>query len=131
MIAVRARARVEGFGNWAQRAGVWHCEPPVRILTDMLATRVFLDDAEDDDGALQIAIGSHRGGVVSVAAAADLARGCPHETCRARRGDVLVTRMLTLSRSLPSHGGRAHRSVRVDFASAALPAPLHWAMEGA
>lgn len=128
VITVRERARAEGFGNWALRAGVWHCQPPVQVLAGMLATRVFLDDSEDDDGALQIAIGSHRGGAVSVAGAADLARTCPQEVCRARRGDVLVTRMLTLSRSLPSQGGRARRSVRVDFASAPLPAPFEWAM---
>jgi hypothetical protein len=128
VITVEARARVEGYSNWALRAGIWHCEPPVKVLVGMLATRVFLDDAEDDDGALQIAVGSHRHGIVTVAGAAEIARGCPQETCRARRGDVLVTRMLTLSRSLPAHVGRARRSVRVDFASHPLPGPLVWAM---
>jgi hypothetical protein len=128
VIALRERALVEGYDNWALRAGVWHCQPPAQVLAQMLATRVFLDDAEDDDGALQIALGSHRGGAVSVSGAAELARTCPAETCRARRGDVLVTRMLTLSRSLASQSSRARRSVRVDFAAAPLPAPLQWAM---
>jgi hypothetical protein len=128
VIAVRERLLAEGYRNWAQRSGVWHCQPPVEVLAGMLATRVFLDDAEDDDGALQIGLGSHRAGAVTVAGAADLARTCPHETCHARRGDVLVSKMLTLSRSLPSQSSRARRSVRVDFAAAPLPGPLQWAM---
>ena len=40
VIAVRERCDVEGYSNWSQKAGVWHCEPPISVLSKMLFVRV-------------------------------------------------------------------------------------------
>ena len=50
----------------------------------------------------------------------------PIEVEDARRGDVLILHMNILHRSRPSQGSAPRRVLRVDYATAALPAPLTW-----
>jgi hypothetical protein len=127
IIAVRARHECAGFGNWSRKAGHWHCEPPARILQEMLFVRVHLDDCDADNGAMEIACGSHRLGAVDSSDAQRLAADFPAEVCAAERGDVLVLKMLTLHRSLPARAASSRRALRIDYASAELPPPLDWA----
>ncbi len=127
VIAVEERREVEGFSNWSQKAGVWHCEPPLNLLEHILFVRVHLDDTDAESGAMEVARGSHKAGKVKAADAAEVAARYPLEVCTAKRGDVLVLKMLTLHRSGVAKQARARREVRVDFASFALPAPLNWA----
>jgi len=126
VIAVSDRTEVPGFGNWSQKRGVWHCEPPVSILEEMLFVRVHLDDAMAEAGAMQIAVGSHRLGRVAFAKAEAAAMTFPIEDTQAQRGDVLVMHMLLLHRSLPAQVPQSRRVMRVDFARSDLPAPLNW-----
>ncbi len=126
VIAVQDRVDVPGFWNWSKKSGVWHCEPPSDVLQDILFVRVHLDDTNAENGAMQIALGSHKAGVIRTADAAVKAEEYPIETCEARRGDVLVLKMLTLHCSDPSVTSAPRRALRVDFATRALPAPLGW-----
>jgi len=127
VIAVDARENVAGFGNWTSKSGVWHCEPPIEILQPMLFVRLHLDDASEANGAMRIAVGSHRAGFVAAADAACIAERCPEEVATARRGDILVLKMLTLHRSRPSQSPAGRRTLRIDFANFDLPPPLAWA----
>lgn len=127
VIAVRDRHDVPGFGNWTQKNGVWHCEPPLSLLQDMLFVRVHLDDSTTTNGAKEIAIGSHRG-AVAAAEASHKAATCQQELTLAAAGDVLVLSMLTLHRSRPSQDATPRRVLRVDFARCDLPKPLQWAL---
>lgn len=127
VVAVQARHEVEGFSNWSQKAGVWHCEPPLAVLERILFVRVHLDDTDADSGAMEIARGSHGAGKVSATEAAEVAVRYPLEACTAKRGDVLLLKMLTLHRSGSATQATSRREVRIDFASFALPTPLNWA----
>ncbi len=126
VIAVAARQDVPGFGNWTKKSDVWHCEPPQNILDEMLFVRVHLDDTDQANGAMEIALGSHISGLVPAACAAQVAGAYPVETCTAKRGDVLVLKMLTLHGSKPSKTASNRRVFRIDFAASDLPAPLAW-----
>lgn len=127
VIAVAAKHDVDGFGNWTQKSGTWHCEPPIDILDQMLFVRIHLDDTDAANGAMQIAVGSHQRGQVAAAQAEQVAGRYPIETCEAKRGDVLILKMLTLHASKPSSAPSERRVFRVDFAAFDLPAPLQWA----
>lgn len=127
VIAVRDRHDVPGFGNWSRKHGIWHCEPPAKLLAQMLFVRVHLDDAGADEGAMEIAIGSHAEGLVAADRAEALASQYPNEVCAAQRGDVLILQMLTLHRSLPATRPATRRVLRLDYAAFDLPAPLAWA----
>jgi hypothetical protein len=124
-------ARVVGFNksqneNWTKKAGIWHCEPTMNSLERMLFVRVHLDDTDRFNGAMRIARGSHDAGFVRAAEAADMARNYPEEVCKAKRGDILILKMLTLDGSKPSQMVSNRRAIRIDFASFDLPAPLRW-----
>lgn len=127
VIAVRDRAEGPGFAAWSSKGGAWHCEPPLALLEGMLFVRVHLDPATPSNGPMEIALGSHRQGVVAAAEAEALAGTCACEACLGERGDVLVLKMLTLHRSRPSRDGQPRRALRVDYAAGDLPAPLAWA----
>ncbi|MEP1537404.1 MAG: phytanoyl-CoA dioxygenase family protein [Paracoccaceae bacterium] len=126
VIAVAEKCDVLGFDNWTEKRGVWHCEPPHPILDQMLFVRVHLDDTDHNNGAMEIAVGSHAQGVVPSANAEKTANRFPIESCDAKRGDVLILKMLTLHRSKPSMATSNRRAFRIDFATEGLPAPLNW-----
>ncbi|NOR62700.1 MAG: phytanoyl-CoA dioxygenase [Rhodobacteraceae bacterium] len=127
VIAVKTRHEVEEFTNWSQKAGVWHCEPPLPLLERILFVRVHLDDTDAESGAMEIAQGSHNAGKVRAAEAAVVAERYSLEQCTAKRGDVLVLKMLTLHRSGTAQVATSRREVRIDFAGFDLPNPLEWA----
>ncbi len=127
VIATQDRDDVPGFQNWSQKHGAWHCEPPIEILTHMLFVRVHMDDTDADSGAMEIANGSHKAGIVKSDMAAQVAKGYPTQICGAARGDILILPMLTLHRSLAAPNPTARRVFRLDYAATALPAPLSWA----
>ena len=75
---------------------------------------------------MQIAIGSHRKGIIPTAEANQVAHDLPVETCSAERGDLLVLHMLTLHMSEPVEIQADRRALRIDFAPSELPNPLNW-----
>jgi ectoine hydroxylase-related dioxygenase (phytanoyl-CoA dioxygenase family) len=127
LIPVADRHRVEGYHNWSQKAGVWHCEPPLALLNQMLFVRLHLDPTDIACGPMEIALGSHLGGLTPSATCDAAAAAHQTELCTAQRGDVLVLHMLTLHRSRPAQQPSTRRTLRIDFANAALPTPLEWA----
>ncbi len=127
VVAVKARAETPGYEHWSQKSGAWHCEPPVAVLEQMRFVRVHLDANTADNGAMQIALGSHRLGKVAEPDIAETVASCEIETTEAQPGDVLVLAMLTLHRSGPSTSATPRQVLRIDYASEDLPAPLEWA----
>ena len=127
VIAVQDRVDLPGFDNWSKKAAIWHCEPPVAVLNDMLFVRVHLDPSTSDNGAMEIALGSHLHGRMPSQEAASYAKSCQTEITLAEPGDVLVLSMLTLHRSRPSRTTDRRRVLRVDYALSPLPHPLQWA----
>ncbi|MCA2011440.1 phytanoyl-CoA dioxygenase family protein [Cereibacter sphaeroides] len=108
------------------KSGIWHCEPPESILDEMLFVRVHLADTDQTNGAMEIAVGSHAEGVVEFARANTAASSYPIELCSAKRGDVLILKMLTLHASKPAKVKSGRRVLRIDFSPSHLPSPLAW-----
>jgi ectoine hydroxylase-related dioxygenase (phytanoyl-CoA dioxygenase family) len=128
VIAVKERTDVPGFSNWTRKAGVWHVEPPIALLERMIFARVHLDAATPDNGALELACGTHvLGRVADVDVSRHLAEnGHEPELCLARRGDILFAAALTLHRSRASRSAAGRRAVRIDYSADQLPTPLEW-----
>ena len=126
VIAVNDKVDVEGYHNWTNKSGTWHCEPPEAILDSMLFVRVHLDETNQSNGAMEISVGSHKGGIVPSAKAEETANTYPIEVCDAKRGDVLILKMLTLHCSRPATIQSERRVLRIDLSSSVLPSPLLW-----
>lgn len=127
IIAVKDRHDLEGFHNWSIKSGTHHCEPPISILQKMIFIRIHLDETTPENGAMEIAIGSHKKGIIKSSEAATIANQCEQEYTSANRGDILVLKMLMLHRSSSSTSNAARRTIRADFAAKdCLPLPIKW-----
>jgi len=126
VITVKDKVDVKGFKNWSQKAGLWHCEPPTKILEKMIFARVHLDDSDKYNGCLEVLVGSHKYGKIISTDIEKIVAELPKEACIAKRGDVLFVKALTLHRSQASYSQSSRRALRVDYSNHDLPHPLAW-----
>lgn len=127
VVALRERVETDDFTNWTNKAGIWHAEPPIALLQNMIFARIHLDPADTENGCLQLALGTHALGKVAAADADTVANAAPIENCTAQRGDVLFAKALILHRSSPSLSAGNRRAIRIDYCAEPLPGPLEWA----
>ena len=123
-ICVRERVDVEGFGPWSTKDGLLHVAPPTGVLEGMVTLRLHLDDCDDDNAPLKIALGSHRLGYVPAAQAATRAEALPVFVCPAKAGDVWAYSTPILHMSESTRSDRRRRVLQVDYAAAQLPGGL-------
>ena len=125
-ITVRDRREVHGFGPWSTKDGLLHVAPPISVLDGMATLRLHLDDCDDDNAPLKIALGSHRLGHVPAAEAASRAEALPVFVCHAKAGDVWAYSTPILHMSERSRSAGRRRVLQVDYAAAPLPGGLDW-----
>jgi hypothetical protein len=122
-IAVADDRHAPGYSRPRLRAEVFHTEPPVEVLEQMLTLRIHLDPATDRNGALSVISGSHRSGKQL-----DF-RGLRSHLVACDAGDVLAMRPLLVHGSGRSAADcRDHRRVlHLEFArSPTLPGHVQW-----
>ena len=127
VIATHEKHICEGFKNWSLKEGQWHCEAPLSILKHMFFCRIYIDDSDEESGAMDIAVGSHKEEIVTGPDATKIASMYKTETCVAKAGDVLILPMLTLHKSRRAERVKPRRVIRLDYADMELPSPLKWA----
>ena len=125
-IAVREPKDVDGFGPWSRKDGILHVAPPVSILADMVTLRLHLDDCDDGNGALKVAVGSHRLGYVPADEASARAAALPQIVCQAKAGDVWAYSTLILHASERSRDPKRRRVLQIDYAAQPLYGGLAW-----
>jgi len=113
VIAVAEKLDVEGYTNWSNKSGVWHCEAPIDVLSSMVFVRIHLDDTDEENGCIELAHGTHRLGFIAAGEADAIADRSTVEACKARRGDILIVKALTLHRSKPSRNDKPRRTLLV------------------
>ena len=97
-------------------------EAPTELLEQMLTLRIHVDDVTDENGPLEVAIGSHKHGKASTDES-DVAK------ILVTAGDVLAMRPLISHASGSSHEGttRHRRILHLEFApDESLPDGFEW-----
>lgn len=125
IVTVREPGDVPGFSKWAQKAGIWHVEPPFSVFERMLTLRVHLDDCHLENGPLRVLPGSHRHGWVD----ADLdewKQNIQEVVCPVPAGGVLVMSPLILHASSASQTPSHRRVLHIEYAVDPLPGGLKW-----
>ncbi len=131
VIAVAQMVECTGYGNWVSKGGFWHCEPPLKLLARMLFVRIHIDPCDELNGAMEVALGSHKLGFVAASSAGSAAETLPTELCKADPGDVLIVKALTLHRSRAAAQPSSRRALRVDYANRCdLDPRLQWSIPG-
>ena len=125
-IAVRDRADIPGYGQWSIKEGVPHVQPPAEILEQMLAVRIHLDAADENNGALRVLPGSHTAGCLSESQIVDVRDRVAEVTCVVEAGGAMLMRPLLLHASGRSLNGLHRRVLHIEYAGCELPPELVW-----
>lgn len=119
------------FNHATRKAGVPHVEASRALLENMLTLRIHLDDVTEENGPLQVIVGSHREDATGDEPTGDAHGGdsAAMRTILAARGDVLAIRpLVTHASGLSSPETRRHRRIlHLEFAAGpTLPDGYQW-----
>jgi ectoine hydroxylase-related dioxygenase (phytanoyl-CoA dioxygenase family) len=125
-IPVVEKQDVDGFAAWSEKDGVPHCYPPAHVLENMLAIRIHIDEAKQENGAIKFIKGSHAHGILDDDEKARLLETGTRVTVVADPGDIILMRPLILHSSSKSISDDPRRVLHIEYATEKLPPPLEW-----
>lgn len=128
-IAVRDRHETEGYGPWSVKEGTPHVQAPTRILQNMVAIRLHLDDCSKDNGPLRVVPKSHLPGRIKKSEIWRLEPDANSKELVCRAGDAILMSPLTLHASSPASSPNHRRVIHIEYACCELDAPLQWARQ--
>lgn len=126
-VTLSDKVELEDWGPWSQKDGVYHVQPPIEVLDNMVSLRLHLDPADRDNGCLRVIPSSHNAGLLDAEQIQQYAESHPAEDCVAQTGDVLVMRPHLLHRSCKASHPKARRIIHIEYSGYQLPSGLSWA----
>ena len=105
------------WGPWSTKGGVLYAHAPAWALAKVVALRVSLDDSTPTNGPLRVLPDSHRGGVLSDAHIAHIARATAPVDCAAPSGGVVAMRPLLIHASSKSGDAEPRRVLHIEYAA--------------
>jgi ectoine hydroxylase-related dioxygenase (phytanoyl-CoA dioxygenase family) len=125
-IAVKERHQVEGFHAWTRKAGVQCVQPPVEMMSRILAIRLHLDDCFAANGALKVLLGSHRSDALTSNRIEEISSSANKVVCEVPAGGATLISPLLLHASSPMSNPGHRRVIHLEFTAQELPQPLEW-----
>lgn len=125
-IAVTEQINVEGFVSWTKKANILHVQPPVKVLENIVALRVHLDETDESNGALRVVVGSHHLGRLSAEQIEQVKMARKIKTCCVGKGGAMLMRPLLLHASSAATNAKHRRVLHFEFSSEELPDGLEW-----
>ncbi|MBM83910.1 MAG: phytanoyl-CoA dioxygenase [Planctomycetaceae bacterium] len=110
------------------KEGITFLQAPDRLLAEMLALRLHLDDANKDNGPLRVLPGSHRHGVLDEADIPKLRDRIPEQPVTAMAGSVLLMRPLILHASSKATAASPRRVLHFVFGPSPRAFGIEWHM---
>lgn len=126
-VAVSKRFDCEGWGPWSYKAGVWHVQPPLQVLEQMITLRVHLDAASVGNGCLKILPGSHHMGLLASDKVAEKIDKSQVLYCETAVGGVVAMRPHILHASEKSTTDAQRRVLHFEYSCFQLPSGIAWA----
>ena len=125
-IAVNTRTELLGYGPWSIKDNVWHVQPPIDVLEQMVTFRIHLDAANESNGCLKVIPGSHLSGIIADSDIRDMIEKSEMKSCIVNAGDALVMRPLLLHSSNKATVPHSRRVIHLEYSSFTLPNELKW-----
>ena len=125
-IAVKERHEVEGYHAWTRKAGVQCVQPPVEVMSRILAVRLHLDDCFATNGALKVLPGSHRSDTLTTDGIEEISSQVSEVICEVPAGGAVLMNPLLLHASSPMSSPGHRRVIHLEFTAQELPQPLEW-----
>jgi len=125
-IPVKSLVQHPALGKWSEKEGRWFVQSPTSLLDRLLAVRVHLDDASEENGALRVVPGTHRLGKIEQHRAGELRRQFGEELCSASAGAVMLMNPLLLHGSSKATSTEHRRVLHYLLAPADPGFGLEW-----
>ena len=125
MMPVEREVAEPGFSGWRTKLGVVYVEPPLEVLSKLVALRVHFDDCPLANGALAVVSGSHLLGKLRDAETSAITPNV-YTTCAAAAGDVLALKPLIVHRSSPAAVPAHRRVLHVVYAAEQPGEQVRW-----
>jgi hypothetical protein len=125
-IPVEARRADVPCHGWSEKDGVWFCQPPLDVLSQLIALRVHIDDCTEANGPLRVIPGSHRLGRIAANEVIVQRELLGEVSCVVARRGILAMRPLLLHASSKSTNTAPRRVLHYLFGPATLPWGLRW-----
>jgi ectoine hydroxylase-related dioxygenase (phytanoyl-CoA dioxygenase family) len=113
--------------TWSVKDGEVHVQPPVEVLESLLAIRIHLDAADEDNGALRVVPGSHPHGRLLLQDMVALRDQQGEVTCAVPPGGAMLMFPLLVHASFKSARPDRRRVVHLEYSALDLPGGLRWA----
>jgi ectoine hydroxylase-related dioxygenase (phytanoyl-CoA dioxygenase family) len=126
-IPVKERHEVDGYGPWSIKEGSPHTQAPTRVLQNMVAIRLHLDDCLAENGPLRVVPRSHLTGRMRKADIPLLEPTRNSKDLICKRGDAILMSPLTVHASSPATSPSHRRVIHIEYACCDLDNPLEWA----
>lgn len=125
-VAVSCRFEADGWGPWSMKSDIWHVQPPLDVLQEMVTIRIHLDDATMSNGCLKIIPGSHAQGILSSDEIQEKVRQEQAVYCEVSAGGAVIMRPHILHASGKSVGSMPRRILHFEYSSYKLPKGIIW-----
>ena len=125
-VAVSQRFEAEGWGPWSLKADIWHVQPPIELLKNMITIRIHLDSAAATNGCLKVIPGSHNLGLLATEEVQEQACGQQIAYCEVPAGGALIMRPHVLHASEKSVAPHPRRVLHFEYSSCELPKGITW-----
>ncbi|TQV88682.1 phytanoyl-CoA dioxygenase family protein [Aliikangiella coralliicola] len=130
-IALSNKVELEGWRGWSKKEGIYHVQPPLAVLNNMVTFRLHIDPATKDNGCLRVIPGSHQHGLLQSEQINQYVLENDYLECEMNSGSVLVMRPHLIHSSAK---GSYHQSslnsrrvIHVEYSSYQLPRGISWA----
>jgi ectoine hydroxylase-related dioxygenase (phytanoyl-CoA dioxygenase family) len=122
-LPVEGRSAAPGWGPWSEKYGVTYAHAPARVLENVIALRVHLDDSTSENGSLRVLPGTHIGGVLTDDQVHELAQRIEPVNCHIEAGGVLAMRPLLVHASSKIAAPVSRRVLHFEYAATLEPEP--------
>jgi len=125
-VAVSDRFEAAGWEPWSIKSEVWHVQPPLEVLQNMVTIRIHLDAATTSNGCLKVLPGSHNLGLLPADMAHDQVNQDRVIYCESPAGGAVVMRPHILHASEKSVAPLPRRILHFEYSSYRLPDGISW-----
>lgn len=126
-VTLSKQADFEGWGPWSMKDGIYHVQPPVAVLNNMVTFRLHLDPADETNGCLKVIPGTHKYGILNQTEIDEIVRRETAIHCVVEAGDTVIMRPHLLHSSSKAKRPGHRRVVHVEYSSHVLPQGASWA----
>lgn len=103
------------WGTAAMKDGITFCQAPARVLREIVALRIHIDDSGPDNGPLRLIPGSHKERLSDKEIDRVVTYG-PQVTCTLGKGGVIAMRPLIVHASSKCTSDRPRRVLHIEYA---------------